>query len=206
MAHQWQWSQREEISLRWCHRSATSGTAYPQVVVGNSLPSQDVVSHGMGRIQWPHVRPNLPLISIGRVCNLYARSSMSHASETRSPISSGQHRLQHNDQAMIRWMCGVITVMDQFSSQDHMERMQLDDLAKALHICWLRWHGYVGCSDGWPMKVLKLNPVGGRGRGRPKTTWIEIMGMNCLTWTHPSNRKDWSGRLRSAVRLDPPLY
>ena len=39
--------------------------------------------------------------------------------------------------------------------------------------------------------------------------WTEVIAMDCpalgLTETHPSNRKTSSGRLRSAVRLDPPL-
>ena len=43
MADQWQRSQRVGRSLRWCHPSVTSGTAYPKVVVVNSLPLQDAV-------------------------------------------------------------------------------------------------------------------------------------------------------------------
>ena len=74
----------------------------------------------------------------------------------------------------------------------------------------LRWHGHVERSDGWQKRVQKLNPTGGRGCGRPKKTWTEVIVKDCqalglITETHPSDRKALSGRFRSAVRLDPPL-
>ena len=110
---------------------------------------------------------------------------------------------------MIRWMCGVIT-KDEVSSQDLLARMQLDDLTKVIRTRRLRWHGHAERSDGWIKRVQKLSPTGGRGPGRPKKTWTEVIDMDRqalgLTETHPSDRKAWSGRLRSAVRLDPPLY
>ena len=152
---------------------------------------------------------SFPITSRGRVYNSCVRSAMLHASETWAPTSSDLHRLQRNDRAMIRWMCGVIT-KDEVSSQDLLARMQLDDLTKVLRTRRLRWHGHVERSDGWLKKVQKLSPTGGRGPGRPKKTWTEVIDTDRqalgLTETHPSDRKAWSGRLRSAVRLDPPLY
>ena len=75
---------------------------------------------------------------------------------------------------------------------------------------WLRWHGHLKRSDGWLKKVQKLNPTGGHGRGHHKKTWTEVIDMDRLmlglTETHPSGRKAWTSRLKSAVRLDPPLY
>ena len=50
MSDQWQRSQWVGRSLRWCHPSVTSGTAYPKVVVVNSLPLQDAVLHGANRM------------------------------------------------------------------------------------------------------------------------------------------------------------
>ena len=49
-----------------------------------------------------------------------------------------------------------------------MERMQLDDLAKAPHTRKLRWHGRVERSNGWLKEFQKLDLIGGRGRSRPK--------------------------------------
>ena len=54
---------------------------------------------------------------------------MLYASETWAPTLPDLHRLQRNDQAMIRWMCGV-TTKDQVSWHDLLKRMQLDGLAR----------------------------------------------------------------------------
>ena len=82
---------------------------------------------------------------------------------------------------MILWVYSV-TTKDQVSSQDLLERMQLDDQAKVLHR--LRCHGYVEPSYGWLKEVMA-------------STGSE---------THPSDSEAWSGRPRSAVRLDLPQY
>ena len=46
-----------------------------------------------------------------------------------------------------------------------------------------------------------------RGRGHPEKTSTEVIGMGCLplglTGTYTSDRKAWSYRQRSAVRLEP---
>ena len=85
--------------------------------------------------------------------------------------------------------------------------MQLDDLQR---YSAPTDSGHVERNAGWLEKVQKLSPTGGRGRGHPKNTSTEVIDMDCqklgLTETHPSDRKAWSDRLRSAVRLDPPLY
>ena len=67
---------------------------------------------------------------------------MLHTNEPRAPTSSDLRRLQRNDQAMICWIYSV-TTKDQISSQDLLEKMQLDDLAKVLRTRRLRWHGHV---------------------------------------------------------------
>ena len=101
-----------------------------------------------------------------------------------------QPSVQCNDRALVHWMCSV-TTMDQVSWQDFLERMPLDNLAKLFRTCRLRW--YDGHVDGWLKKVQKLNPIGGRGCGRPNKTWTEVIGRDRLglgiTETHPSDRK-----------------
>ena len=73
---------------------------------------------------------SFPITSRWRVYNSCVSRAMFRASVTWARTLSDMHRLQFNDSAMIRWMCGVIT-KDQVSLQDHLERMQLDDLAKS---------------------------------------------------------------------------
>ena len=75
---------------------------------------------------------------------------MLHARETCAPTLPKLHLLQRNDRSMIHMMCDV-TTKDQTSSQD-LDRMQVDDLAKALRARRLRWHIHVECSDGWLKK------------------------------------------------------
>ena len=136
---------------------------------------------------------SFPITSRGRIYNLCARSAMFHISETSAPILSDLHLLQRNDRAMIRWKCGV-TTKNQVSSQDPMERMQLDDLAKVLRTHRHRWHGHVEQSDGWLKKVQKLNPRGGNGHGHPKKTWTEVINMDHLApgsnWDPPIRQEN----------------
>ena len=106
-------------------------------------------------------------------------------------------------------MCGI-TTKGQISSQDLYERTQLDDMAAVHLIHQLSWHGHVELSDGCLKKVKKLKSTGGCGHGQPNKTWTEVIDMGRLglglTETNPSDRKAMSGRLRNAVRADPPLY
>ena len=85
-------------------------------------------------------------------------------------------------------MCGI-TTKDQVSWQGILERMQVDDLAKAVRTRWLRWPG-----AGWLKTVQKLNLIGVHGRGHPKKTWTEAIDMDCLalglTEANPSGRKN----------------
>ena len=69
---------------------------------------------------------SFPITSRGRVHNSCVKSATLHTSETWAPTLSSLHRLQRNDRAMIRWMCRV-TTNDHVSSQDLLERMQVDE-------------------------------------------------------------------------------
>ena len=95
-----------------------------------------------------------PITSRRKVYNSCVGSVMFYVSKTWDPTSSDLHRLQPNDRAMIRWICGVTTI-DQVSSQDLLERMQLDYTEKVIHSRRLRQHGHVEHSDGWMKKVLR---------------------------------------------------
>ena len=150
----------------------------------------------------------IPLPSRGRVYNTCVRSAMLHASETWTLTASSLHRLQRNDRAMLRWMCGVSTD-DMISQQSLLEKLQLDDLELLLRTRRLRWAGHVERSQGWINKVLKIDSGGSRGRGRPKKTWKEAVQKDReamgLSGIEPTDRPTWKRMLRSSVRHDPPL-
>ena len=182
MADQWQRSQWVGRSLRWCHLSVTAGTAYPKVVVVNLLPLQDAVLHGANQMSScpsspPAHFPSPPDEEI----TIHASGVPGPCNRKLGSILFDFHRLQCKEWGMICWVYSV-TTKDQVSSQDLLERMQLDDQAKVLHR--LRCHGYVEPSDRWLKEVMA-------------STGSE---------THPFDGETWSGRPRSAVRLDLPQY
>ena len=158
MAHQWQRPKWEEGILRFVFLpSAALGATYPQVAVVNSLPWKDAVSSSCPSLPPAH----FPSPSEGAIKISCTRSAMFHARETWVLTSSDLHCLQRNDQAIIRWICGI-TNKDKVSSQNLQEGMQLNDLEKVLHTHRPRWHGHVEHNDGWLRKVQKLNPAWGR--------------------------------------------
>ena len=175
MSDQWQRSQWVGRSLRWCHPSVTSRTAYPKVVVVNSLPLQDAVLHGANRMS------SCPSSPPAHFPSPPDEENTIHASGAPGPCNRKLGPTFFDGWGMICWVYSV-TTKDQVSSQDLLERMQLDDQAKVLHR--LRCHGYVEPSDGWLKEVMA-------------STGSE---------THPSDSKAWSGRPRSAVRLDLLQY
>ena len=130
----------------------------------------------MGPIQWAPAHPHFPLISH----HLQMKSLHLHASGTWAPTSSDLHTLQRNDQTMIRCVCSV-TTKEQASSQDLLDRMELDDMERVSPTRRLRWHNHVELNDSWLKKVLKLNPVGGRDSGRPKKIWSEMIFRDYLS-------------------------
>ena len=139
----------------------------------------------MGPIQLPPVHPHFPLISH----HLQMKSLKTPCKRNLGPNSSDLHSLQRNDRAMIRCVCGV-TIKEQVSSQDLFDRMKLEDMEQVPLTRRLRWHNHVERSDSWLKNALILNPVGGRGSGRPKKIWSEVIRQDCLssslTETHPS--------------------
>ena len=118
--------------LRRCHHTVTSGTAYLQVAVVNSLSSQIAMSHGE-----------------------YVMGAMLHARETCATAISYQNRLERHEWALSRKICELSH--HQGPSQ-LLERMLLDDLAKVLRTHRLRWHDHIERSDVCLKKVQKHTP------------------------------------------------
>ena len=72
-------------------------------------------------------------------------------------------RLQYNDRAMLRWICGV-KAKDGVSSDDLLAKLHLFDATVELRTCHLRWFGHVKCSDILS-SVLEMALPGKRGQG-----------------------------------------
>ena len=128
----------ESLKKRWQQGRISDGQAPLQTSCLSSVELLTILTSSL-----------FPITSRRRVYNSCVGSVMFYVSKTWDPTSSDLHRLQPNDRAMIRWMCGVTTI-DQVSSQDLLERMQLDYPEKVIHSRRLRQHGHVEHSEvGW---------------------------------------------------------
>ena len=143
---------------------------------------------GMGQIKWAPVHlqcsppahfPSPPNEEIA----IHASGAPGPCNRKLGPTLFDFHCLQCNDWGMICLVYSV-TTKDQVSSQDLLERMQLDNQAKVLHR--LKCHGYVEPSDGWLKEVmaiaLGLRPI-------PLTVKLGVVDLEVLSdWTYPNTR------------------
>ena len=154
-------------SLRWCHPSVTLETVYLQVGVVNSLLSS--LPCRMGKIQRSPARPHIPLI----FHHLQRKSLQFVCQEGHAPS-------KRNLGTNLIWLASSATKWPSYCSLDVRSHHQgTSPLAGSLGTDAARRSGkgtphpptqmvrqMVQRSDGWWKKVQKLNPTGGRGRGR----------------------------------------
>ena len=100
---------------------------------------------------------------------------MLHASETWPLTKTNLQRLQRNDRAMIRQICGikpenVATVR----SSELLAKLELEDLNLILRERRLCWFGHVERSSGAIRTACHIQIDGRRGAGRPKLTWKKL--------------------------------
>ena len=73
----------------------------------------------------------------------------------------------------------------------------------------MRWFGHVNRTTGLANTILQGMAEGKRGRGRPRTTWIDNIkswtGMNAVEiHTNSKNRQTWKELTRAASQKMPP--
>ena len=161
------------------------------------------------RCAWGKFRENLPLLTAralpfkirGRLFNSVVRSSLLHATETWQMSLEALKRLQRNDRAMIRWICGV-KPSDVISMDELHGKLGLCDLAVAIRVRRLRWFGHVERHDEKEIHRVRSMTVPGRyGRGRPKKTWAQCisddLGVLKLKGSVALDRDGWNESLRN---------
>jgi len=83
---------------------------------------------------------------------------------------------------MVRWMCDV-KLKDRLTSKELRERLGIDDIPVALVLQQnrLRWYGHVlrKDDDDWVKKCMEYEVQGPRPRGRPKSTWRDVVREDC---------------------------
>ena len=108
--------------------------------------------------------------------------------------------LQRAEMRLVRWMCGV-KLKDRLPSKELREWLGIDDIALVLQQNRLRWYGHVLRKEDndWVKKCMEYEVEGPWPRGRPKTTWREVVEKVCQART--LNKVDavdhsiWSYRL-----------
>ena len=104
------------------------------------------------------------------------QSVMVYASETWAMKVGDEQRLERNENAMLRWMCGV-SKKDRISSKELRDRLSLEGVLEVIKRSGLRWFGHVERKekDDWVSACRELEVDGVRGRGRPMKTWRECV-------------------------------
>ena len=161
---------------------------------------------------WKKFRELLPVLTSrhfslktrGRIYSTCVRSVMLHASETWPLTKPDLQRLQRNDRAMIRQICGIQAKdISSVRSMSLLGKLGLADLECVLRERRLRWRGHVERSNG-AIKIAKdLVVEGRRGPGRPKMSWSEVTTRDCKQWNltsvDPCDKTAWKSAVRGAM-------
>jgi len=105
---------------------------------------------------------------------------MLHGRETWTVRNENEVALQRAEMRMVRCMCNV-KVKDRVPRKELRERLGIDDIVLILQQNRLRWYGHVLQKEDtdWVKKCMEYEVEGSRLRGRPKTTWKEVVQKDC---------------------------
>ena len=124
----------------------------------------------LGATTSSHIPPPL-LHTSGHVNSSCVRSAMLRASETWPLTKTNLQRLQHNDKAIIRYICSIKPHdVATIRSRELLAKLELENLDLILKEKRLRWFGHVEHSSGAVRTVCDI-----QGAGRPKQTWKKLM-------------------------------
>jgi len=117
------------------------------------------------------------------------QSSMLHGNETWPVTKENEVALQRAEMRMVRWMCNV-KVKDRVPTKELRERLGIDDIILILQQNRLQWYWHVLRKEDtdWVKKCMEYEVEGSRPRGRPKTTWREVVQKDFQA--HNLNRED----------------
>ena len=169
------------------------------------------------RAAWGKFRELLPLVtsravspsSRGYIYSTYIRKVLTYASESWAPTVADIQKLQRNDRAMIRWICGV-RLEDKISSESLLLKLEIVDLQTLIRYNRLQWFGHVQRSEGPIKDITELEVAGQRRRGRPNKTWSDTIRDDRKRWNasrvDPMDRVEWRKKLRTNVcNMQPTL-
>jgi len=136
------------------------------------------------RCAWKQFRLHTPILAKrgvslrmkGRVYRACVQSVMTYASETWTIKAEDEQRLERNENAMLRWMCGV-SLQDRVATKELRQRLGIEGVLEKIRRGRLRWFGHVERKDeaDWVSACRVMEVDGIRGRGRPKKSWRECV-------------------------------
>ena len=139
------------------------------------------------------------VLNLAELFSACVRSAMLHGSETWAPSVSNLKRLQRNDRAMIRWICGT-KPHDRTPSSDLLLKLGIVDITTLLQTLRLHWYGHVKRASTCINSITELPLPGKRNPGRPVKTWLSCIDnyiIECdLSQANPLNREDWKRTCR----------
>ena len=158
---------------------------------------------------WKTFRELLPVLTSrsinlrrrGYIYRAGVRSVLLYASETWAMRVEDLHRLERNENSMIRWMCSV-KLSDRKSMAELREALGIIELKIVLQSNRLRWFGHLermpNCK--WPKKILFQKITGRNIRGGQKKKWIHNVNKDLRELRLDPRTAQDRGVWRSAIR------
>ena len=188
--------------------------------LGDTVSAGGGCKHGaIARAQsaWGKFRELLPLLTNryitikthGKIFNVCVRSVLLYGSECWAMRKEDKARLERNDRAMLRWICGV-KISDRVSLDSLYQRLGIAPLTTLLRSRRLRWFGHVSRSDGWINQCRKFDARGKRGKGRPRKSWNDVIQDDINSWNlnkdNALDRVTWRSDVKSATKASNPCF
>ena len=179
--------------------------------LGDTISAGGGCKHGAiarARSAWGKFWELLPLLTNryinimtrGKIFDVCVRSVLLYGSECWAMRKEDKARLERNDRAMLRWICGVKSVDSLY------QRLGIAPLTTLLRSRRLRWFGHVSRSDGWINQCRNLDARGKRGKGRPRKSWDDVIMDDLNSCNLNKERVTWRSVVKSATKTSNPCF
>ena len=151
------------------------------------------------------VRPKNKFESQREVYKTVVRPAMMYSSETWAVKKAQEKKLDVAEMKMLRWMSEV-TKLDKIRNERIRGTTKMEEISKKVQESRLKWYGHVlrGEDEYVGKRVMPMEVLGKRRRGRPKRGWLDSI-RNDLSERILSieDAQDWA-KWRSLIGLIDP--
>ena len=196
------------------HWEDTRWRLFTHCYLGDTVSTGGGCKHGTiarARSAWGKFRELLPLLTnhyiniktCGKIFNVCVHSVLLYGSERWAMRKEDKARLERNDRAMLRRICGV-KISDRVSLDSLYQRLGIAPLTTLLRSRRLRWFGHVSRSDGW------INQRRNFGKGRPRKSWNDVIRDGINSWNlnkdNALDRVTWRSDVKSGTKASNPCF